>query len=105
MLAVALTVVACLSANATAQKTLPTPTRCAFTTSRCDMSVTVTNAKRDGDLCVATFTITTGGGNATTTENVVGHINQIGVTNSAGVSNAFTFVLEDTANGMQLFSG
>tara|TARA_R100000808_G_C2154131_1_gene164903 strand:- start:6663 stop:7010 length:348 start_codon:yes stop_codon:yes gene_type:complete len=69
------------------------------------MAVTVTNAKRDGDLCVATFSITSGGGNATTAEDVVGHIKQIGVTNTAGVSNSFTFVLEDTASGMQLFSG
>jgi len=69
------------------------------------MAVTVTNTERDGDLCVATFNITSGGGDATTTNNVVGHIKQIEVTNTSGISNSFTMVLEDTANNMQLFSG
>ena len=69
------------------------------------MALTVDNTKRDGDLCVALFTVTSGGGNVTTTENVVGHIKQIAVTNDTGISHSFAFTLEDTANGMQLYSG
>ncbi|QDP54740.1 MAG: hypothetical protein GOVbin2833_29 [Prokaryotic dsDNA virus sp.] len=69
------------------------------------MGVTVTNTERDGDLCVLTINVTSGGGNATTTENVVGHLKQFTVDGSGGISNSFTLTLEDTANGMRLFSG
>lgn len=70
--------------------------------------ITVTNTERDGDMCVVTFNVDADTGDpvaATTSENVVGHIKQIGVLNSSGISNAFTMVLEDTSNNMRLFSG
>ena len=69
--------------------------------------VTVTNTERDGDMCVVTFNVDADltDVTATTSENVVGHIKQIGVVNASGISNAFTMVLEDTSNNMQLFSG
>lgn len=68
------------------------------------MGVTVTNTERDGDLCVLTINVTAAG-NATTTENVVGHLKQLTVDGASGISDDFTLTLEDTANGMQLFSG
>ena len=104
MLVAVRTAVDRFSANATVPKTAQTLTRYAFTTSRCDMGVTVTNTERDGDLCVLTINVTAAG-NATTTENVVGHLKQLTVDGAGGVSNPFTLTLEDTANGMQLFSG
>ena len=69
------------------------------------MGVTVTNTERDGDLCVLTINVTSSGGNATTTENVVGHLKQFTVDGAGGISDSFTLTLEDTANGMQLFTG
>lgn len=70
------------------------------------MGVTVTNTRRDGDLCVVAFSVTAGTGNVTTTENIIGHINQIGVTKpTPSGSDEFSFTLEDTANGMRLFTG
>ena len=69
------------------------------------MGVTVTNTKRDGDMCVLAINVTSSGGNATTTENVVGHLKQFTVDGTGGISDSFTLTLEDTANGMQMFSG
>tara|TARA_R100001594_G_scaffold138927_1_gene182881 strand:+ start:939 stop:1280 length:342 start_codon:yes stop_codon:yes gene_type:complete len=69
------------------------------------MGMTIANTKRDGNLCVAEVTVTSGGGNATTTEDVIGSLFQIEVTNTDATSNAFTFTMEDTANNMLLFSG
>ena len=70
------------------------------------MAWSISNAERDGDLMVVTVTVdtSTDTDGATTTENVVGHIKHFSIQNPSGISNPFTFVLEDTANEMELIT-
>ena len=66
------------------------------------MSVTLTNEKRDGDLCVLTFKATDNG-SVTTPFDVVGHITQVALHSVTG-SDTVRVALEDTSTGMSLIS-
>ncbi len=65
------------------------------------MAVTISSHQRDGVLCTLTVTADANG-NVTTSNTVVGQIVQVAVTRSG--SQTCTLTLEDTSNGMTLFT-
>ena len=70
------------------------------------MGATITDIERDGDICVITVSLTSGGGTARSTVNVVGQVIQIEVTSSnTAIASSFSLTLNDSTNGMQLYTG
>ena len=70
------------------------------------MGATITDIERDGDICVITVSLTSGGGTARTSFDVVGHITQIEVTSSnTSIASSFSLTLNDGTTGMQLYTG
>ena len=54
-------------------------------------------------MCGVTF-LATDNGNATTADNVIGHVTQLAFNQSAG-TDAMSVTLNDTSTGMELFTG
>ena len=67
------------------------------------MAVSERSHVRDGDVCKVTF-LATNNGNATTADDVIGHVTQFAFNQSAG-TDAMSVTLNDTSTGMELFTG